>query len=325
MADTGPSARTAVRVAVLGLGNMGRTHLALLRELSSEQPVVVSAVADVSDAAVARALDGAGAECRGSTDPLALLHEVAVDAVVVASADAAHAELVHACLDRGLPVLCEKPLTTSVPESAEIVERERSLGRRLVQVGFMRRYDVTFAAVADAVRQGAVGAAAVVRTVHRNPLHAYAFEPSVLVRNSASHDVDLVRWTTDDEVVEVGCEQVADTGSDFAAVLLRMRTRAGALAITELAYGPACGYLVGLDVLARNGSLATPMERAEDWSGRFDDAYRRQMRAWTTAVREGVPDPRGATAEDGLAVSRVLAAAEQSWRTGAVITVEATA
>src|SRR5215210_1976646 len=143
---------------------MGRTHLAALRSLDGALSVV--AVADVDSAAVAAAVKGTGA--RGWTDGLDLLAHADLDGVVVASPDATHAPLVEACLDRGLPVLCEKPLTTSVADSAALVAREADLGRRLVQVGFMRRYDPDFAGVAHAVHEGRVGAPALVRTVHRN-------------------------------------------------------------------------------------------------------------------------------------------------------------
>jgi myo-inositol 2-dehydrogenase / D-chiro-inositol 1-dehydrogenase len=190
-----------LRIGLVGLGRMGRTHLAALRSLNGA--VSVDAVADVDSAAVAAAVEGTGA--RGWTDGLDLLAHADLDGVVVASPDATHAALVSACLDRGLPVLCEKPLTTSVADSAALVEREASLGRRLVQVGFMRRYDPAFADVAHAVLDGRVGAPAIVRTVHRNPVSAYAFEPSTLTENSASHDVDLVRWVTGHDVTEVSC------------------------------------------------------------------------------------------------------------------------
>lgn len=306
-------------MAVVGLGVMGRTHLSVLDALGAGRPVAVTAVADVDDAAVeAHLADGR----RGWTAPLDLLAEADVDAVVVATPDASHAELVRACLERGLPVLCEKPLTTSAQDSAALVELERRGGRRLVQVGFMRRYDPAFAAVADAVHAGAVGTVAVVRTVHRNPVQAYAFQPSVLVRNSASHDVDLVRWVTGEEVVEVAVDEARAAGDGFAALLLRTRTSGGTVTTSELVYGPGCGYVVGLEVTGGRGGAATPVERTGDWTGRFDEAYRRQLAGWVAAVRAGRPDPRGATAADGLAVSRVLEAADEAWTTGRSVRLE---
>jgi myo-inositol 2-dehydrogenase/D-chiro-inositol 1-dehydrogenase len=305
-----------VRVGVVGLGKMGRTHLQALRALGPAVRVV--AVADVDGSAVARAVEGTDAH--GGTEGLELVGRSDVDAVVVASPDPTHAALVEACLQRGLPVLCEKPLTTSVADSAALVEREASGGRRLVQVGFMRRYDPAFADVAHAVHGGRVGAPAVVRTVHRNPVHAYAFEPSTLTENSASHDVDLLRWVTGDDVAEVSCHSAPGADERFTALLLQARTTRGVLACTELVYGPACGYDVGLEVVGRDGVAGTPpTATGGDWTDRFDEAYLRQVRAWVRSVAEGHPDPDGATALDGLAVSCVLEAAERSRREGGTV------
>jgi myo-inositol 2-dehydrogenase / D-chiro-inositol 1-dehydrogenase len=304
-----------LRIGLVGLGRMGRTHLAALRSLNGA--VSVDAVADVDSAAVAAAVEGTGA--RGWTDGLDLLAHADLDGVVVASPDATHAALVSACLDRGLSVLCEKPLTTSVADSASLVEREASLGRRLVQVGFMRRYDPAFADVAHAVLDGRVGAPAIVRTVHRNPVSAYAFEPSTLTENSASHDVDLVRWVTGHDVTEVSCSQaVAD--ATFAAMLLRTSTSGGVVTSTELVYGPGFAYDVGLEVVGREGVVGTPpTATGGDWTERFDEAYLRQDRAWVRSVASARPDPDGASALDGLAVSCVLEAAERSRRAGGAV------
>jgi len=307
---------TPVRVGVVGLGRMGRTHLEALRALGPAVRVV--AVADVDGSAVAVAVEGT--DVSGGTDGLELVGRGDVDAVVVASPDATHAELVEACLQRGLPVLCEKPLTTSVAHSAALVEREASGGRRLVQVGFMRRYDPAFAAVAHTVHAGRVGTPSIVRTVHRNPVQAYAFQPSTLTENSASHDVDLLRWVTGEDVVEVSCWSAPGADERFAALLLQGRTTAGVLASTELVYGPGCAYDVGLEVVGRDGVAATPVTATGgDWTDRFDEAYFRQARAWVRSVAEGRPEPDGATALDGLAVSCALEAAERSRREGGTV------
>ncbi|MBC7639649.1 MAG: Gfo/Idh/MocA family oxidoreductase, partial [Rhodoferax sp.] len=133
-----------VRVGVVGLGVMGGTHLRVLRSLAG---VDVVAVADVVPSALVGAEPAATYD-----DPLMLVRDADVDAVLVASSDAPHAELVLACLVRGLPVLCEKPRPTSGEDTLAILAAESARGRRLVQVGFMRRFDPAFAAVHDAVR-----------------------------------------------------------------------------------------------------------------------------------------------------------------------------
>ena len=61
--------------------------------------------------------------------------------MIVASPDATHAELTVTCLKVGKPVLCEKPLAPSAAEGLRVVQAEVALGRRLIQVGYMRRFD----------------------------------------------------------------------------------------------------------------------------------------------------------------------------------------
>ena len=72
---------------------------------------------------------------------MAAINDPDVDAVLIASPGAAHAEQLNACLDRGIPVLCEKPLTTDITSAYAIVQKEKALGKQLIQVGFMRRFD----------------------------------------------------------------------------------------------------------------------------------------------------------------------------------------
>ncbi|HEX8496093.1 MAG TPA: Gfo/Idh/MocA family oxidoreductase [Actinomycetales bacterium] len=304
-----------LRVGVVGLGRMGRTHVRVLTSLPGVQ---VAAVSDVDPGALADRGGAPGA--RAHEHPLELVRQGEVDALVVASSDASHADLVLAAIERGLPVLCEKPLTTSAELAHEIVGRERSLGRRLVTVGFMRRFDPAFAALSDAVRSGRLGAPAVVHTVHRNPLASYAFDTRVLVTNSASHDVDLVRWYTGAEITQVTCS-VADGADDrFASVLLQLSTASGALAGTELTYGPGCSYDVRAEVVGREASMATPPAgTGGDWVDRFADAYLRQDAAWVAAVRAGTTT--GASAWDGLANTVTLEAAGRALASGSPATV----
>jgi myo-inositol 2-dehydrogenase / D-chiro-inositol 1-dehydrogenase len=87
-----------------------------------------------------------------------MIRDENVDAVVIASPDPTHAPLVKECLRLEKPVLCEKPLADSADAALEVVEAEVELGRKLVQVGFMRRYDPQHVAVKEAVDAGSVGA-----------------------------------------------------------------------------------------------------------------------------------------------------------------------
>ena len=80
-------------------------------------------------------------------DPLRLIQDDRVEAIIIASPDATHAGFVQECLRGGKPVLCEKPLATSAADAARVIEAECAVGRRLVSVGLMRRFDPYHVAV----------------------------------------------------------------------------------------------------------------------------------------------------------------------------------
>ena len=71
-----------------------------------------------------------------------------------------HEKQLLACLEHGKPVLCEKPLTTDVATSLEVVKREAELATRLIQVGFMRRFDNEYARLKALLDTGELGRAA---------------------------------------------------------------------------------------------------------------------------------------------------------------------
>ena len=133
----------SLRVGVIGTGAMGTAHVRALAE-----SVPATRVAAVYDMDTKRA--GAVAETVGATvatSAEALVASADVDAVVIASPDMTHPELAIACLEAGKPVMCEKPLAPTSKEALRVVEAEVAGGRKLVQLGFVRRFDPGFRAL----------------------------------------------------------------------------------------------------------------------------------------------------------------------------------
>jgi myo-inositol 2-dehydrogenase / D-chiro-inositol 1-dehydrogenase len=128
-------------IGVIGAGVMGADHAYTVATEVARAHLV--AVCDRDPGRAKKAV----AEVRGArviTDPLALISTPDVRAVIVASPDETHAEYVLACIEAGKPVLCEKPLAPTTAEGQRVVEAEQAHGRRLVQVGFMRRFDPAY-------------------------------------------------------------------------------------------------------------------------------------------------------------------------------------
>ena len=98
-------------------------------------------------------------------------------------------------------MLCEKPLAATPAAALRVVEAEAALGRRLVQVGFMRRYDPGYAELKRELAAGTIGAPVLVHCVHRNPAVAPTFTSEMIITDTVVHEIDCVRWLLDQELV----------------------------------------------------------------------------------------------------------------------------
>jgi myo-inositol 2-dehydrogenase / D-chiro-inositol 1-dehydrogenase len=295
-----------VRLALIGLGNMGMAHLAILESLPSQASIAALADshAPFADRAAERVPTAAVFH-----DPLDCVRNADVDAVVVATADDTHHGIVEACIARGLHVLCEKPLTTSAEKSLQLVNAERAGAHRLVQVGYMRRFDAGYQDLNRELQSGRVGELVLIRQHHRNPLAFITFNQQELISSSASHDIDMFRWLCGEEINEVS--SVAKTSQDGSAVtvVLTLRSRSGVLGVMELSRGPDLRYDIGCEVIGSGGAirLAAPNLTDSDWMARFHDAYRAQDAGWLAAM--GAKSSIGPSAYDGYANNAVVDAA----------------
>lgn len=301
-----------VRLALIGLGNMGTEHLAIFTGLhphahisalaDSHVPFVERAAAKVPNAAVFH-------------DPLKCVDNADVDAVVVASADDTHYEIVAACIARGLPVLCEKPLTTSPDQSLQLVRAERAGGRRLVQVGYMRRFDADYQKLHRTLQSGHAGEPVLISQRHRNPLSVITFDERELIGSSASHDIDVFRWLCGEDIDTVSAITKTSSEGSTVTVVLTLTSRSGVLGVMELVRGPGLPYDIGCDIVGSSGALGLAAAApTDDWMQRFHQAYRSQDAAWLTAVAVG--PTTGASAYDGYATNAVIDAALTSLVSG---------
>jgi len=315
------TSHSPVRVGVVGTGAMGAAHVETLARWVPGAEVVAVFDADADRAKqVAHAV---GATVTGSA--LELVEHRDVDAVLVAAPDPLHEELALACLAAGKPTLLEKPLATTAEGARRVVDAEVAGGRRLLQLGFMRRYDPAFVALRDAVLTGAVGAPRAVHCVHRNAhAHPAATSDGVLV-NSMIHEFDTVPWLLDDPVtaVSVFAPRVPDgTLRDVQVAILE--TASGAVVTVEVAVNARYGYDVQCEVLGTEGAVAlTPpyglavrrggmdgRQVSPDFVERFADAYRVELAAWVDGVRTA--SPTGPSAWDGYLANEVAFAAVAS-------------
>ena len=145
-ADLAGRYSVAMKIALLGAGRIGRLHGTLIAARPEVDEVIVSDVDPARAAQTASAIGGRAA-------PTVEEAMDGADAVIVAASTDAHARLVLAAVDRGLPVFCEKPLAFDLPETVELVTRIEDRNA-VVQVGFQRRFDPGFREARRLIRSG---------------------------------------------------------------------------------------------------------------------------------------------------------------------------
>ncbi|WP_369371219.1 Gfo/Idh/MocA family protein [Promicromonospora sp. Populi] len=314
---------SAVRVGVIGAGIMGTDHATLLH--GSVSGATVTAVADVDVDRAGRLAVAVGAQAFDSGEEL--IARGTIDALVVASHDASHAGYTLAAIERGLPVLCEKPLAPTRAECDAIIAAERGTGRRLVSVGFMRRFDPAYVELKHRIDDGSIGRPVMVTAQSRGVSSAPDATSSSSITGSAIHEFDAVPWLLSSPIVEVRwfAPESAVAGMSDPQVMI-VRTQDGALAVLETFLNARYGYDIRCEAIGTEGTVqltdpaATTLTGAlraattypANWRPRFADAYRRELQAWVDATRTGVQAPSLATAEDGLRATLIAEAAISS-------------
>jgi myo-inositol 2-dehydrogenase / D-chiro-inositol 1-dehydrogenase len=323
-----------VNVGVIGVGMIGQDHIRRLTHVLSGARVAAVTDADLERAqTVADGLTGAKLHKTGQD----LIDDPGVDAVVVASWGPTHEEFVLACIAAGKQVFCEKPLATTREACENILDAEVAAGRRLVMVGFMRRYDEAYRAMKETLSAGAIGAPLVYYSGHRNPSVPPSVTTEGVLVDTCVHDIDVSRWLLDSEVVTAQvfsprrAAQAADVLQDPILLMLTMAN--DVIVNVEAAVNIAYGYDIRGEVLGETGTI----ELAEsskivvkregqyggrvpaDWRERFLRAYDVEFQEWIDAVAAG--HSTGPSSWDGYAATVVCDAATEAYRTGQPATV----
>jgi myo-inositol 2-dehydrogenase/D-chiro-inositol 1-dehydrogenase len=312
---------------------MGANHVETL--IGDVAGAEVVAVAD-ADEARARSVAASAGDCqvREAED---LIRDSNVDAVLIASSEETHEELVLACIEASKPVLCEKPLAPTADACLRVVEAESSGIRPLVQVGFNRRFDPSYIEMKRMLDAGDVGNALFLHCVHRNLDYPPFYDSDALINATAVHDIDIARWLLGEEMVSVTvhtprASSLVREGFQDPQFLL-LESERGTLVDVEVFVNAHYGYDVRCELVGEQGTIsllppATVSSRragvdghavAPDFRPRFATSYRSELQAWVAATAVG--EVCGATAWDGYAAGAVAQAGLESLETGSKTTV----
>jgi scyllo-inositol 2-dehydrogenase (NAD+) len=333
---------TRLNIGVIGLGRLGRVYA---RDLAGRIPETrLVAVADPADA-LAQDVAAEFDVPRAYTDPLALIDDAGVDAIVIVTPTHTHREQVIAAAARKKPTFCEKPPALSLKEVAAMKEAIERAGM-FFQMGFMRRFDAGYAAAKKQIEAGRIGTPLVFKATSRDP-----FRPSLEYADPKSsggmlidmgiHDFDLARWYMGDvrTVSAIGAtiaypelESVGDIDNAIASLTFE----SGKLGVVDLTRSGIYGYDISTEILGLEGTIRigylreTPiviMTKANGVSHdtvpyfmeRFRDAYTNQLQNFAKNVLQQREPP--ITIDDGLEALRIGVAATRARETGATVKV----
>ena len=338
---TSSARKGRLAVGLIGLGRLGRVYA---RDLASRIPETrLVAVADPVGS-LAEEIAAEFEVPRHHADPIALIDDPAVDAIVIVSPTHTHRDLVVAAASRKKPTFCEKPPALSLDEVATMRDAVSRAGAFL-QMGFMRRFDAGYASANTQIEQGRIGTPLVFKSTSRDP-----FRPSLEYANPKSsggmlidmgiHDFDLARWFMGEvRTVSVIGATIAYpelvTVGDIDNAVASLTFANGTLGVVDLSRSGIYGYDIATEILGLEGTLRigylreTPVmlltknsvahDTVPYFMERFRDAYTTQLQNFAQNVLQGRTPP--VTIEDGLEALRIGVAATRAHETGGSVVV----
>ncbi|HEY5367091.1 MAG TPA: Gfo/Idh/MocA family oxidoreductase [Casimicrobiaceae bacterium] len=308
----------ALRIAVAGLGRLGRRHAEILHWRVRGAEVVAAASPSADERAWAKS-------ALGIADVVADFRELLVrpdvDAVAIVTPTTLHADQVIAALEAGKHVFCEKPLALDVDDCLRVEAAAARHPTLRVLVGFVRRFDPSYAAAMRKIGDGVIGTPFMVRsqTLDMNDPSGFfvRFAPTSggIFLDMAIHDIDCARFLLGGPrarrvyasgviAVHAGLAECADVDNGVAtiefddgklAVIYVSRTLAHGMEATTEVFGSggriAIGEglkLGGIDIADAHGARS---EGLPTFWERFAEAFVVEAQAFVDAVRDDAPLP----------------------------------
>jgi predicted dehydrogenase len=302
------------RMAIIGAGGIAGMHARSINDL--EHAELAAVCRRSKDKAEAFAAEHGG---QAFTDPKRMLDEAKPDVVTVCTPSGVHHEGVTACLEAGVPVLCEKPLEITTERVDALIDTAERTQTPLGGI-FMQRFSPVMQTIQEAAASGRFGDLAAVNgyvpwwrdDAYYSPDRwqgKQAYDGGGALMNQAIHIVDMVQWLAGscmdqiDEHTNPVAEAMAYTGKrghdpnvleveDVASVALRLRNGALGQFFASTAMYP--GALRRVQLGGRNGMAETLEEELVTWQFHDADEADEQIRSrfgQASATSGGASDP----------------------------------
>ncbi|KAG7376835.1 hypothetical protein PHYPSEUDO_012680 [Phytophthora pseudosyringae] len=304
-----------LRVGLVGGGRIGKVRAQSLQRAGAVIVVIADPVGDAAESVAAQF-----GIARWTKDASEVLSDPEVDAVVICSPTALHAEQIIEAASNKKQIFCEKPVDFSVDVVNKAIKAADDAGVKLM-IGFNRRFDANFVRIKQAIDRGEIGKVNMLRITSRDPGAPpieYVKASGGLFRDMTIHDFDMARFLVGDEVDEVYAmaqsvnPDIAAAGDiDTAVVLLKFRN--GVICYIENSREAAYGYDQRVEALGSKGSVACDNKHSNEvvvstsdsvrrdlplhfFLERYMDAYVAEMEAFIRVCTTGAPVPVGGDA-----------------------------
>src|SRR5436189_2190155 len=292
-----------VRLGVVGVGIMGSNHARVLADLSG---VKVVGIADPGASHRGLLAQIVGCEV---CDDVGDLIGLGIDAAVIAAPTHLHHDIALTCIKRGVHVLVEKPIASNIEEGRAIVAAAERAGITLM-VGHVERFNPAVQVIKDAIKGEDILSIAITRV---GPFPPRMSNVGVVI-DLAVHDIDLIRWFTDSEIVEIQPQLSSAIAEREDIALLQFRTASGVLAhintnwltpfkARNVTVATRNKYIMG-DLLTRQVTECFGFQPDGSYSMRHlsvghAEPLRAELQAFASAIRSGKRP--AVTGEEGVA------------------------
>ena len=332
-----------VRVGIAGLGRLGKVHANnIANKIKGAELVAACSIVD-DELAYAKSEFGVEKLYKNFNE---MVKDPDIDAVAIVTTSSEHCWQIEAAMNAGKHVFSDKPLGVTVEECLQAKAAVDAHPECKFFLGFMRRFDPSYAYAKKKIEEGAIGIPYLVKAIGIDPEATvegsirFAKNSGGIFLDMAVHDIDLMRWFLGAEATEVyaaGCTfkhpEFKEAGDDETGVAM-FKFDNGALGTIHVGRTAPHGYHVETEIVGTDGTLRiSPVpeknltriynehgvvtECIENFGIRFDEAYRLEMEYYIDCVLNDVKP--SVTVDDGVESTKVGFATTEAWKKGGIV------
>ncbi len=341
--ETGGKDVNKVRIGIAGLGRLGKVHANNIANKISGSELVAACSIVESELDYAKREFGTEALY---TDFNEMIKNPDIDAVAIVTTSSEHCWQIEAAMNAGKHVFSDKPLGVNLEQCLQAKKAVDAHPELTFLLGFMRRFDPSYAYAKKKIEEGAIGIPYLVKAIGIDPEATvegtikFAKTSGGIFLDMAVHDIDLMRWFLGSEATEVYAAgatfkhpEFRDAGDDETGVAM-YRFASGGIGTIHVGRTAPHGYHIETEVVGTEGTIRiSPVpeknlamlynqygvvkECIENFGTRFDDAYRLEMEYFIDCVRK--KEKPSVTVDDGVESTRIGFATTEAWKTGKIV------